>query len=81
MSGRYELARTMALPGVESDAPQGAKTYLNFFSTTEKELMWSAASMTTRSGNMVRADDRGAPAVLKRRELDALRFPAAATGT
>jgi flavin-dependent dehydrogenase len=79
MSGRYELARTMALPGVETDATQGAKTYFDFFSVAEKELMWSAASMTTRSGNMVRAsNDRGAPAVLKRRELGALQFPAGA---
>jgi len=76
MSGRYELARTMALPGVESEAPQGAKTYFDFFSTAEKELMWSAASMTTRSGNMVRASNhRDAPAELKRRELGALKFP------
>jgi hypothetical protein len=82
MGGRYELARTMALPGVETDAPQGAKTYFDFFSTAEKELMWSAASMTTRSGNMVRASaDRGAPAVLKRRELGALQFPATAMAT
>ena len=76
MRGRYELARTMALPGVESEAPEGAKTYFNFFSQAEKELMWSAASMTTRSGNLVRAssaNDRG-PQALKRRELDGLKF-------
>ena len=76
MRGRYELARAMALPGVETDAPDSAKTYFDFFSTAEKELMWSAASMTTRSGNLVRASNaRGAPPVLKRRELSGLLFP------
>jgi len=77
MRGRYELARTMALPGVETDAPDGAKTYFDFFSTAEKELMWSAASMTTRSSNLLRASDsRNAPPALKRRELSGLTFPA-----
>jgi flavin-dependent dehydrogenase len=76
MRGRYELARTMALPGVEAAAPEGAKTYFDFFSKAEKELMWSAASMTTRSGNLVRASNsRGAPPVLKRRQLSGLLFP------
>jgi len=77
MRGRYELARTMALPvnGGATDAPDSAKTYFDFFSATEKELMWSAASMTTRSGNLVRAArDGAAPPVLKRRQLDLLRF-------
>jgi flavin-dependent dehydrogenase len=78
MRGRYELARTMALPGLEEEA--GAKTYFNFFSRTEKELMWSAASMTTRSGNLVRsAGDRVQSLVLKRRELDKLNFEALAS--
>jgi flavin-dependent dehydrogenase len=77
MRGRYELARTMALPvsNGATDAPDSAKTYFGFFSTTEKELMWSAASMTTRSGNLVRTGgDGSAPTVLKRRRLDSLRF-------
>ncbi len=77
MRGRYELARTMALPVSDGagDAPDGAKMYFDFFSKSEQELMWSAASMTTRSGNLVRtASDGRAPVVLKRRQLDALRF-------
>ena len=75
MRGRYELARQMALPGIIGDASAAAETYFDFFSQAEKELMWSAASMTTRSGNLVRAA-RGAigPAVLKRRELSGLQF-------
>jgi flavin-dependent dehydrogenase len=75
MRGRYELARNMALPGIETDAPRCAKTWFDFFSAAEKELMWSAASMTTRSANMVRlANARGAPPALKRYELTGLRF-------
>ena len=76
MRGRYELARTMALPvnDVAPDAPDGAKIYLDFFSAAEKELMWSAASMTTRSGNLVRAAAGGdAPPALRRIQLDGLR--------
>ena len=54
MMGRYQLAHTMALPGVGADTPEEARQYFDFFSRSEKELMWSAASMTTRSGNLVR---------------------------
>lgn len=74
--GRYELARTMALPVNDgaTDAPDSAKTYFDFFSTAEKELMWSAASMTTRSGNLVRAGADRERTVLKRQELGSLRF-------
>ena len=75
MRGRYELARTMALPGIDSDAPGGARTYFEFFSRSEQELMWSAASMTTRSSNLVRtAGTERQPAVLRRRTLDTLQF-------
>jgi len=75
MLGRYRLAHTMALPGVDAAAPEEARTHFNFFSRSEQELMWSAASMTTRSGNLVRtASDGTAPSVLKRRELDRLVF-------
>src|SRR5262249_33717956 len=69
---RSQPARTMALPVSDGapDAPDSAKTYFDFFSTAEKELMWSAASMTPRSGNLVRASgDGGAPPVLRRRQL------------
>jgi hypothetical protein len=74
MRGRYELARTMALPGIAGGGAEAA-AYFDFFSQSEKELMWSAASMTTRSGNLVRASGgAGGPAVLKRRELGELHF-------
>ncbi|MBV9863479.1 MAG: tryptophan 7-halogenase [Alphaproteobacteria bacterium] len=75
MRGRYELARTMALPVIEGDEHAAAAAYFDFFSQSEKELMWSAASMTTRSGNLVRASGgESGPAVLKRRELAGLHF-------
>jgi hypothetical protein len=55
--------------------PEEARLHFDFFSRSEKELMWSAASMTTRSGNLVRASaDGSAPSVLKRRELATIRF-------
>src|SRR5207302_9525555 len=75
MRGRYELARAMALPGVDAEASGSARTYFDFFSQAEKQLMWSAASMTTRSANLVRASgSENGPAVLKRRELATLQF-------
>lgn len=75
MLGRYQLAHTMALPGVEVATPDGARQHFDFFSRSEKELMWSAASMTTRSGNLVRASsDASAPSELKRRELASIQF-------
>jgi flavin-dependent dehydrogenase len=74
MRGRYELARAMALPGVEAEAPDAAKTYFDFFSQSEKELMWSAASMTTRSANIVRASGGAARSRIKRREIEKLEF-------
>ncbi len=71
--GRYALARTMALPGVTGEAPDDAKTWFNFFSHAEQDLMWSAASLTTRSDNMVRAAGvETETRVLKRRTLVAL---------
>lgn len=72
MRGRYELARAMALPGVETDATPASRTYFDFFSHSEKELMWSAASMTTRSANIVRAAGVDNTSALKRRELGVL---------
>jgi flavin-dependent dehydrogenase len=54
MRGRYELARAMALPGVEAEESGAARSYFDFFSQAEKELMWAAASMTTRSAHLVR---------------------------
>lgn len=75
MRGRYELARTMALPGITGEGRDAAAAYFDFFSQSEKELMWSAASMTTRSGNLVRASGgESGPALLKRRELTGLQF-------
>ena len=75
MLGRYQLAHTMALPGVEAATPQEARQHFDFFSRSEKELMWSAASMTTRSGNLVRASSDGsAPSALKRRDLATIQF-------
>ena len=77
MRGRYQLSRTMALPTHDetSEAPRAAKLYFDFISKSEKELMWSAASMTTRSGNLLRtsSEDR-VPPPLKRRNLAELRF-------
>jgi len=77
MRGRYQLSRTMALPTHDetSDAPRAAKLYFDFISKSEKELMWSAASMTTRSGNLLRTSGESrTPPPLKRRELQELRF-------
>jgi flavin-dependent dehydrogenase len=75
MQGRYQLAHTMALPGIEAATPEEARQHFDFFSRSEKELMWSAASMTTRSGNLVRTSANGsAPSVLKRRELATIQF-------
>ncbi len=75
MLGRYQLAHTMALPGVEAIAPEEARLHFDFFSRSEKELMWSAASMTTRSGNLVRTSaDGSALSVLKRRQLATIQF-------
>ena len=77
MRGRYQLSRTMALPTHDetSDAPGAAKLYFDFISKSEKELMWSAASMTTRSGNLLRTSGESATAPpLKRRDLQELRF-------
>ena len=77
MRGRYQLSRTMALPTHDetSDAPRAAKLYFDFISKSEKELMWSAASMTTRSGNLLRTSgSKQGPPPLRRRELQALRF-------
>ena len=73
MRGRFELARTMALPGTAQDGAAAAAAYFDFFSQAEKDLMWSAASMTTRSINMaVASGGSAAPPVLKRRELSEL---------
>jgi flavin-dependent dehydrogenase len=55
MRSRYELARMMALPGTSAAASGLANSFYDFFSRSEKDLMWSAASMTTRSDNMIRA--------------------------
>ena len=77
MRGRYQLSRTMALPTHDetSDAPRAAKLYFDFISKSEKELMWSAASMTTRSGNLLRTSGESrTPPPLKRRNLQELRF-------
>jgi hypothetical protein len=74
MRGRYELARAMALPGVDAEAPGGARTYFDFFSQAEKQLMWSAASMTTRSANIVRTAGGENKSALRRRELETLQF-------
>jgi flavin-dependent dehydrogenase len=74
MRGRYELARAMALPGIDTEPSQPARTYFNFFSHYEKALMWSAASMTTRSANIVRAAGEANTSALKRRELETLHF-------
>jgi flavin-dependent dehydrogenase len=77
MRGRYQLSRTMALPTHDenSEAPRAAQLYFDFISKSEKELMWSAASMTTRSGNLLRtAGGSSVPPPLKRRNLADLRF-------
>ena len=64
----------MALPGVDAEAPGGARTYFDFFSQAEKQLMWSAASMTTRSANIVRTAGGENKSALRRRELETLQF-------
>jgi flavin-dependent dehydrogenase len=74
MRGRYELARAMALPGVDAEPSSGARTYFDFFSQAEKELMWSAASMTTRSANIVRTAGGENKSGLRRRDLETLHF-------
>jgi flavin-dependent dehydrogenase len=74
MRGRYELARAMALPGIDAGASEGARTYFDFFSQAEKQLMWSAASMTTRSANLVRTAGGENKSGLRRRDLDTLQF-------
>ena len=74
MRGRYELARGMALPGVDAEAPDSARTYFDFFSQAEKQLMWSAASMTTRSANLVRTTGSDNKSGLRRRDLETLHF-------
>jgi flavin-dependent dehydrogenase len=74
MRGRYELARAMALPGVDAEASGSARTYFDFFSQAEKQLMWSAASMTTRSANLVRTAGGENKSGLKRRDLGMLQF-------
>ena len=75
LKGRHALARAMALPSDKARASQEARRYFEFFSESEKELMWAAASMTTRSANMVRAAGGDKASALKRRELQSLAFP------
>ena len=55
MRGRYQLSRGLALPGLDGEraASEAAKTNYGFFSKPERDLMWSAASTTTRSVNLV----------------------------
>ncbi len=77
MRGRYQLSRTMALPTHDetSEASRAAKLYFDFISKSEKELMWSAASMTTRSGNPLRTSGESrVPPPLRRSNLAELRF-------
>lgn len=75
IKGRGQLAHAMALPGVVQDASAPARTYFDYFSANEKALMWSAASMTTRSDNVVRAaGGEAGPVALRRRDLEALRL-------
>src|SRR5262249_37335187 len=74
MRGRYELARAMALPGIDAEASRSARMYFDFFSQAEKQLMWSAASMTTRSANLVRTAGGENKSGLKRRDLETLQF-------
>jgi flavin-dependent dehydrogenase len=74
MRGRYELARAMALPGVDAEASGNARTYFQFFSQPEKQLIWSAASMTTRSANLVRTAGGENKSGLRRRDLETLHF-------
>ena len=73
MRGRHQLARTMALPGLGDEGSAAAAAYFDFSSRAEKDLMWSAASMTTRSINLVHASGGAAgPTILKRRALGEL---------
>jgi hypothetical protein len=68
----------MALPTTDDStaAPNAAKLYFGFVSKSEKELMWSAASMTTCSVNLLRTAgaNRAPPPLLKRSNLAALQF-------
>ena len=71
LRGRAQLAHALALPGIEREASDAARTSFDYFSQAEKELTWSAASMTTRSDNVVRAGG-ASPAKLRRKDLAAL---------
>jgi len=77
LAGRVQLYRTVALPTADQSlpAPDAAKVFFDFIPESEKQLMWSAASMTMRSGNLVRTGGPNwMPPPLKRRDLEALRF-------
>ncbi len=75
LKGRAELAYALALPGVERDATTAARQSFDYFSQAEKELTWSAASMTTRSQNVVRAAGGAEGAAgIRRRDLATLRY-------
>jgi hypothetical protein len=77
LAGRVQLYRTVALPCRDDStpAPDAAKVYFDFIPKAEQQLMWSAASMTSRSGNLVRTGGANwMPPPLKRYDLKALRF-------
>jgi flavin-dependent dehydrogenase len=77
LAGRVQLYRTVALPCRDdaTPAPDAAKVYFDFIPKAEQQLMWSAASMTSRSGNLVRTGGANwMPPPLKRYDLKALRF-------
>jgi flavin-dependent dehydrogenase len=77
LGGRVQLYRTVALPCRDHSvpAPDAAKIYFDFIPKAEQQLMWSAASMTSRSSNLVRAGGPNwMPPPLKRYDLKALRF-------
>lgn len=53
LRGRYELSRSLALPGCEAIDPTSdrAKTAIQFTKPSERELMGVVSTMTTRSEN------------------------------
>ena len=69
IKGRAQLAYALALPGIDRAATDAARATFDYFSAEEKALMWSAASMTTRSDNVVRAAGGSAHSHIKRRDL------------
>ncbi len=78
-TGRYEVARAMALPGRKpGDASlERARRFMAFQPSREQELTYTAALLTTRARNfqaVAGLDDAAVACWNKSRKLDAIRF-------